>query len=447
MRYVLFIAAILWVTWGCALKPDTEGGKQFSDTTTKDAGADADVDTTDTSAPRGTFQIIADPSSQRIVVAGSDTVQSLTPLRAIATHESGTMDRINMCLHGDSVSYAAVGVLVDGAVRGWAEPPAGMNQCVDVPLTRPIVVPRDSVVPFQFVARLNHVVAPSTIPPSVSAPLSGAVVALSLNAGLTSGEWTNPGYTTSYAVHTIGEAGQLLFAAGTGPLMGAQHVVRNSRLVVELHPQSENELTAGRHALIRSDMHAEGNSTAGVKKVGFSIRVIRSAGSTLQIGNLRLQGNGTDLPTSAYRLVRLVGGADLSTTLINLRDDSVDVACVFPFVEVVTGTPHTYALTAEVLNPQIGDSIETSLINRNRGNITGTLTADDYRLPVEEGGHMGPFILPPYRGAGPMDIGARVTGDVFIWTDGSEAPLADALTWIGDPFTVPTGSQTIRRTH
>ncbi len=391
---------------------------------------------------RGTLAITPElwtPIAQ-MLTANPSTWYLMASYRACAGYETMTIDRVNVQTRWESASYAAVAVAVDGRTVAMTHLPGGSEQSTDVDLAAiPIIIPRDTCRTFALWGQLAAVVSSTALGGTTHGVLrSGAMVALGLNGGLTTGEWDTT-YADAFNVRATGSmSGERVRASHRGSDIGPSFIVRRTLLTVVRVLNRDNTLETGYHHLFRFIMNADVNSGAALKRMSFSIRIDRGARSSLTLSHLRLLRGDREVNRDEYRFYDETG-RDLRDAMSPSTND-VFATVTFTNEELITWRSQEYTLDAYVSDAIIGDRVTTSFVRSARYETgaelfptvrTGYLTEDG--LGFSRDGHPdnpGPHLdLGDVAGPG-TSMPSEAT---FIWSDLSEVPHSSLPGWSFEP--------------
>lgn len=365
----------------------------------------------------GSLTVSPDNLRQSTILVGDDGAvwQNFAQFKATAQNEAVQIDKLTVSSTGVAANFISQGIAVsqDGAVKGTATLPSGVDSFTDVNLSSPIVVPKDGSATFQLWGKLARPVASSTVSGSTNAPRSGNLMQLGIASGITTGDW-NTDYAGELNILANGQAsGDRLFAATTtASNIGNQFVLRKTKPVVTRQALSTTTLTSGLDTdLYRFQVSADAAGSAALKKIVFSWSK-GDTNSSFNFQNLRLRKGTTDIAdgdidiTSATGTDYYAGGPALGET-------SGNIVIVFTNEESISGSGNVYTLHGTV-NGTV-DSGDSLSLNFLRNSLAAPVTG--YLSDVVASGMRGPNID---TGLAPSD--AATTRGTFVWSDLSEVP-------------------------
>lgn len=364
--------------------------------------------------------------SSTILVAGTDVWQNFAQFRAQSQFEAIAIQRLLVTSTGESAQYSQVAVASvngDGLVKGQDTLPAGLSKFKDIDLTaNNITVPKDGSVTFQLWGKLAATVASSTNAATAGISRSGALVALGIGNGITTGEY-DTNYISQYNVKAVGSAsGDRVYATstnGTTGTSGNSFVVRKTKPTVTQRSLSTTKITSGADLeLYKFNVSADSAGSISLKKFVLTFSKSTSSGSSLAPQNFRLRRGNTELSTNDFQIIDQ-NSDDLEGAAWPMTSSTGYVIVTFTNEEVISGSGSDYTLHATMGGTSVvGDSITVAMTRQtdvtNPGK-TGYLTAFGVSSSTLNG------ILIP----GPnLDLGAAPGGAIsagtFLWSDQSD---------------------------
>jgi hypothetical protein len=394
----------------------------------------------------GTLTIAADNLRQStILVAGGDVWQNLAQFKATAQYEAMNLERIAVTSTGDAANFAMIAIAKDGVVAGQDILPAGVTSTKDVDLTSaPIMVPKDGSTTFQLWAKIGPVQSSSTVSGATTGVVrSGNRVALGLNAGLTTGNWS-ASYAGNFNVRAVGLAsGDLVYAASATGVAGNTFVIRKSKPTVTRQTLSTTTLASGSSQdLYRMQISADSAGSVAVKQISFDV----SKGD-FTLSNFRLRKGSTDMNLADYAIVSDIG-TDLEAGTLVAASSSARVVVSFTNEETISGSGNVYTLYA---TPAGVDASETVSIAPTR-NLAGTVTTGYILSGSMAGtGLTNPGLASPSINIDTANDGSADQPGSFVWSDLSEVPHSFAtpgssFDWTNDVYVEDlTQTQTLTR--
>lgn len=375
----------------------------------------------------GSLTISPDALRQSTILVGDGgTVwQNFAQFKATAQYEAVSLDKVTVTSTGVSANFVSVAIAQGGAVKGSATLPNGTSQSVDVALTSPIVVAKDGSATFQIWGKLANVVASGTVSGSANAPRSGNLMALGIDAGVTTGDW-NTTYAGNLNVRANGAASgdSLISTTTTVTNIGNAMVLRKTKPVVTRQALSGSTLVSGSSntELYKFQVAADSAGSVSLKKVVFNWSK-NDTSTQFRFLNLRLRKTGSDMLTSE---VAITDGAASSTNFASagpsLTDTSGQIAIVFTNEESISGSGNVYTLYGAIEGTvDVADSLSLNFRRESAGTVsTGYLTDAVYDSV------RGPNIDTSIGG----DVSAEAAG-TFVWSDNSEVPHSYASSTAG----------------
>jgi hypothetical protein len=406
----------------------------------------------------GTVSLNADNMPQStILVAGkpgmmNDTWHRLAQYRVTAQYEDMSIERVMATSSGLGLMYREVAVAVNGAVRGTASFSGGASSSKDIFLTSPIVVPKDGSVVIQLMAKLNPIVASSSVQVGANAARSGQIVRL----GIASNNVTDTEYDSSYAtkfnVRVTGQAsGERVYIATTTAtilnqgLFGNSHVVRATKPTVSRVALTSTNLVPGNASeLYRFNVQADSMGPVAVKKVTFRVAANTSTSqvSSFSLSNFKVLKGTLQMNTNDYNVVNAYTGVSLKNAVLQAPTTTYVVVSFTDPQVIDANTSQQFALKADVNNSVSGDIVSTSFATQSDGLVyTGYLTVATTTLAGTGINLSGPNLAESVDGTG-------IAAGTFVWSDVSDSAGGTATSgdWTDDLYLQDlTDSQSLSR--
>lgn len=378
-----------------------------------------------------TYNTDANPVST-IIVAGKDVWVPFARYKASAQFEAIDLDRIAVeavsssagtTHNADNSIYTAVAVAVNGAVVGQDIFSAGTTGTKDIDLTNnKIAVPKDGSTVFELWAKISGVQASSSVSGATTGVhRSGMQPSLTLDNGVTTGDWSSAYYASTNIQATGKASGERVYASSTNVTAGNVMVTRKTKPVVTKQSLSSATLANTDMDLLKFNVAADSAGSVALKQVIFDL----SFTGLTSVGNFRVRkgSSDVDLGNVAFTGNCGTGGAavDLEAGSLGSASTSCLVAMSFTNEETVSSGGTTYTVHATIAGASSGDSLTFKFLQDSTNSVvTGYLLNSDAH---------GTF--PSSAAIYHVDTGVAPSGNssatgTFLWSDTSEVPHSDA---------------------